>query len=76
MSYKLLSEPIRKYIRDKRWESLRPIQAAAISKIITTDNNLPWFIITHKPMKKFINIFDFKNFVFCLAATLFHTQLR
>jgi len=39
MSYKLLSEPIRKYIRDKRWESLRPIQAAAISKIITTDNN-------------------------------------
>jgi ATP-dependent Lhr-like helicase len=39
MSYKLLSEPIRKYIRDKRWESLRPIQAAAISKITTTDNN-------------------------------------
>lgn len=39
MSYKLLSEPIRKYVRDKRWEKLRPIQAAAISKIITTDNN-------------------------------------
>ena len=39
MSYKLLSEPVRKYIRDKRWESLRPIQAAAISKIIATDNN-------------------------------------
>jgi len=39
MSYKLLSEPIRKYIRDKRWESLRPIQAAAISKIITTNDN-------------------------------------
>jgi len=39
MSYSLLSEPIRKYIRDKRWESLRPIQAAAITKIITTDNN-------------------------------------
>ena len=39
MSYKLLSEPIRKYVRDKRWEELRPIQAAAISKIITTDNN-------------------------------------
>lgn len=39
MSYNLLSEPIRKYIRDKRWESLRPIQAAAISKIISTDNN-------------------------------------
>ena len=39
MSYKLLSESIRKYIRDKRWESLRPIQAAAISKIISTDNN-------------------------------------
>lgn len=39
MSYILLSEPIRKYIRDKRWEYLRPIQAAAISKIISTDNN-------------------------------------
>lgn len=39
MSYNLLSEPIRKYIRDKRWESLRPIQAAAISKIISSNNN-------------------------------------
>ncbi|MBI9068985.1 MAG: DEAD/DEAH box helicase [Salinivirgaceae bacterium] len=39
MSYNLLSEPIRKFIRDKRWESLRPIQAAAIFKIISTDNN-------------------------------------
>ena len=39
MSYNLLSEPIRKYIRDKRWESLRSIQAAAISKIILSDNN-------------------------------------
>ncbi|MBN1639130.1 MAG: DEAD/DEAH box helicase, partial [Ignavibacteriales bacterium] len=39
MSYELLSEPIRKYIRDKRWESLRPIQAAAISKIISTNYN-------------------------------------
>ena len=39
MSYNLLSEPIRKYIRDRRWESLRPIQAAAISRIISTDNN-------------------------------------
>lgn len=39
MSYNLLSEPIRKYIRDRRWESLRPIQAAAIFKIISTDNN-------------------------------------
>lgn len=39
MSYNLLSEPIRKYIRDKPWESLRPIQAAAISKIISSDNN-------------------------------------
>lgn len=39
MSYDLLSEPIRKYIRDKRWESLRPIQAAAVAKIISNDNN-------------------------------------
>jgi ATP-dependent Lhr-like helicase len=39
MSYNLLSEPIRKYIRDKGWDALRPIQAAAILKIVTTDNN-------------------------------------
>jgi len=39
MSFDLLSEPIRKYIRDKRWEQLRPIQTAAISKILTTDSN-------------------------------------
>ncbi|MFP3831356.1 DEAD/DEAH box helicase [Chryseobacterium sp. SIMBA_028] len=34
-----LSEPIRKYIRDKKWDSLRPIQEAAIQRIIPTDNN-------------------------------------
>lgn len=39
MAYELLSQPIRKFIRDKGWESLRPIQAAAISKILTTENN-------------------------------------
>jgi len=39
MSFDLLSEPIRKYIRYKRWEQLRPIQTAAISKILTTDGN-------------------------------------
>ena len=39
MSYNLLSESIRKYIRDKRWEALRPIQAAAITKIMSSDNN-------------------------------------
>lgn len=39
MSYNLLSEPIRKYIRNKRWDSLRPIQAAAIDKIISTNSN-------------------------------------
>ena len=39
MPYNLLSEPIRKYVRDKRWETLRPIQAAAIEKILTTDHN-------------------------------------
>ncbi len=36
MSLKLLSEPIRKYIREKRWTSLRPIQNAAILRILTT----------------------------------------
>lgn len=39
MSFELLSEPIRKYIRDKRWEELRPIQNAAISRILTTNDN-------------------------------------
>lgn len=39
MSFELLSEPIRRYVRDKRWEELRPIQNAAISKILTTDDN-------------------------------------
>ncbi len=40
IAYKLLSEPIRKYIRDKNWTELRPIQNAAIQKIINTDNNI------------------------------------
>ena len=39
MSFELLSEPIRKYIRDKRWEQLRPIQVAAITKILKTNGN-------------------------------------
>ncbi len=38
-AYNLLSEPIRKYIRDKKWESLRPIQEAAIQRIISNDIN-------------------------------------
>lgn len=39
MSFDLLSEPIRKYIRDKGWEQLRPIQTAAIAKILSTGDN-------------------------------------
>jgi ATP-dependent Lhr-like helicase len=39
MSFELLSEPIRRYIRDKRWDELRPIQNAAISKILSTEEN-------------------------------------
>lgn len=39
MPFDLLSEPIRKYVRDKRWEQLRPIQVAAIKRIMTTDRN-------------------------------------
>lgn len=39
MAYELLAQPIRKYIYDKGWESLRPIQAAAISKILSTEDN-------------------------------------
>lgn len=39
MIYDLLSEPVRKFIYNKGWEQLRPIQVAAIEKISTTDNN-------------------------------------
>lgn len=39
MPYNLLSEHIRKYIREKRWEELRPIQKAAIQHILTTENH-------------------------------------
>lgn len=38
-AFNLLSEPIRKYIREKGWESLRPIQEAAIQRILSTENN-------------------------------------
>jgi ATP-dependent Lhr-like helicase len=38
--FDLLAEPIRKYVRDKRWEELRPIQIAAIKHILTTDKNI------------------------------------
>lgn len=38
-AFDLLSEPIRKYIRDERWESLRKIQEASIPRILNTDNN-------------------------------------
>ena len=39
MSFDLLSEPIRKFIRDKGWEQLRPIQTAAISRILSSKDN-------------------------------------
>jgi ATP-dependent Lhr-like helicase len=39
MSFDLLAEPIRRYVRDQRWESLRPIQAAAIQHILASDDN-------------------------------------
>jgi len=39
MSFDLLSEPIRKFIRDKGWEQLRPIQTAAIAKILASYDN-------------------------------------
>ncbi len=39
IAFDMLSEPIRKYIRDQKWERLRPIQEKAIQKIISTDRN-------------------------------------
>lgn len=38
-AYELLAEPVRKYIRDKGWSQLRPIQAVAIDRILNTENN-------------------------------------
>jgi ATP-dependent Lhr-like helicase len=40
MSFELLSEPIKKFIRKKGWEKLRPIQDAAISKILQSDEHI------------------------------------
>ena len=39
MSFHLLSEPIRKFIYEKGWDELRPIQNAAISRILGSDEN-------------------------------------
>lgn len=39
MSFHLLSEPIRKFIYDKGWDELRPIQNAAITRILGSDEN-------------------------------------
>lgn len=38
-SYNLLSEPIRKYVAEQNWSELRPIQNAAIQRILTTADN-------------------------------------
>lgn len=38
-AYELLSEPIRRYVKEQKWESFTPIQAAAIVKIMTTEGN-------------------------------------
>lgn len=39
MAFELLSEPIRKFIRNKGWDELRPIQAAAIVRITASDDH-------------------------------------
>lgn len=39
-SFDELSEPIRKYIRDKRWDTLHSIQDAAIPRILSTDKHI------------------------------------
>ncbi|WP_246496140.1 DEAD/DEAH box helicase [Chitinophaga varians] len=39
MAYELLSEPVRRYIREKKWEALRPIQDAAIRAIMGSDGH-------------------------------------
>jgi len=39
MSFELLSEPIKKFIRKKGWDQLRPIQNGAIARILATNSN-------------------------------------
>ncbi|OOQ56728.1 DEAD/DEAH box helicase [Mucilaginibacter pedocola] len=39
MAFELLSEPIRRYIREEGWESFRPIQDAAIKRITSNDDH-------------------------------------
>ncbi len=39
MAFSLLSRPIQKFIRDQKWDSLHPIQLAAIQRILSTQNN-------------------------------------
>ncbi|WP_217362646.1 DEAD/DEAH box helicase [Hymenobacter sp. UV11] len=39
MAFDLLAEPIRRYVRDQRWEALRPIQAATIQHVLASDDN-------------------------------------
>lgn len=38
--YELLSEPIRRYVREQGWEGLRPIQSASIQKVLQSEDNL------------------------------------
>lgn len=45
MPFKLLSLPVKRYIREKRWDCFRPIQEAAVEKITSTDYH---YILTSK----------------------------
>lgn len=39
MPYEMLSYPVKRYIWEKKWERFRPIQEAAITRIMQTDNH-------------------------------------
>ncbi|MCP4215950.1 MAG: DEAD/DEAH box helicase [bacterium] len=39
MPFNLLSPAVKRYIREKKWSAFRPIQEAAIFKILNTDNH-------------------------------------
>jgi len=38
--FELLSEPIRRYVREQHWDGLRPIQSASIQKVMQSEDNL------------------------------------
>ncbi|RYG28149.1 MAG: DEAD/DEAH box helicase, partial [Chitinophagaceae bacterium] len=77
MVFELLSEPIRRFIRDKGWEALRPIQAAAIQRILSSEENyiLASRTASGKTEAAFLPILSKVNFAECGVQVLYISPL-